>query len=105
MVVSLKLAQECMSNFDQIMRAGVMAPIEQSFTSYVSFNTPEIASWLQGNDYLTRSSEIRVAFGIYTANVAKTLGDPSKAGRLTAFIVPIVDGEEQDTFNFGTENP
>lgn len=105
MEVSPELARKCMANYTQIMEAGNLKPIEDSFTETVSYSTKNLAEWLQKNNYLQTSSELRIAFGIYTAEAAKEIGKPEYEGRTTTFIWPIVDGEEAAPFDGGELMP
>jgi hypothetical protein len=105
MEVSPELARKCMANYVQTMKAGNLKPITDSFTETVSYSTRELAEWLLQNNYLETSSELRIAFGIYTAEAAKEVGKPEYEGRLTTFIWPIVNGEPMDPFDGGEVDP
>ncbi len=105
MEISPNLATACMNNYVSIMKAGILKPILFSFTESVSFSTPAFAAWLESNNYLERSTELKVSLGIYTPEVAKEIGKPEYEGRLTTFVWPVVDGEPQPPFNMGEMQP
>jgi hypothetical protein len=104
-VIPPEIAQECMKYFNTIMNGSDLGPIKQSFSSSVTFKTPEFAEWLIDNKYLENTTTIRISFGIYTEAAAEELHIPELAGRLTAFVWPINNGEEKPPFNLGQTKP
>ncbi len=104
-VVPSTLAHECMDNFDSIVKGDDLGAIKASFSNSVSFKTPELSAWLKGNEYLENTTSIRISFGIYTEEAATQLHIPHLAGRLTAFVWPMVAAEEKPPFNLGTIDP
>ncbi len=105
MEISPELARACMENYVQVMKSDDPKPIEDSYSTVVSFSTPEFAEWLQQHRYLETSSQLKLAFGIYTLEAAISVGKPEYAGRLTTFVWPVVNGEEMAPFNGGQLSP
>jgi len=108
MEVPVALAQECMANYSSIMLSGDLGPITAAYTATVSFNTPEFAEWLAKNNYLQTTTQLTIAFGIYTQAAAEQIGKPEYAGRLTTFVWPVTggegskgDGDDKPPFNGG----
>jgi len=105
MQISPELARACMDNYEQVMKSDNLKPIQDSFSVSVSFSTPEFAEWLHQHNYLETSAQLNLTFGIYTPEVAREIGKPEYAGRLTTFVWPIVDGEAMAPFNGGELKP
>lgn len=104
-VVPSDIAQECMQQFNSIMNGSNLGVIKESFTNSVTFKTPEFAAWLNDNDYLENTTNIRISFGIYTEDAAEKLNIPELAGRLTTFVWPEKSGETFDPYNAGELAP
>jgi hypothetical protein len=104
-VFPLPVARECMQQYDNLMRGSDVNKMHQAFTDTVTFNTADLAGWLNANGYLENTDSIRICMGIYTPEGARTSGKQSDEGRVTVFICPIKNGEEIDCFNGGTSGP
>jgi hypothetical protein len=101
----LPVAKECMQQYDTLMRGEDVSKMHEAFSDTVTFNTADLAQWLNANNYLENTDSIRVCFGIYTPDGARAAGKQGDEGRVTVFICPIREGEEIDCYNGGTNGP
>ena len=104
-VVPLPLAKSCMQLYDTLMKGEDVQKIHKAFTNSVTFQTTELAAWLNENRYLENADSIRICLGIYTPDAARQLGGAIEEGRITVFICPIKNGEEVDAYNVGQTSP
>jgi hypothetical protein len=101
-VVPLPLARACMEEYNTLMLGDNVQQMHDAFTSTVTFNTADLAAWI--NKYLENSDSIRICLGVYTPDVVSQL-KAGEIGRITAFICPVIDGEEVDAYNIGENGP
>lgn len=101
----LPIAKECMAQYDTLMRGDDVPKMHQAFTDTVTFDTKDLADWLNENNYLNNTDSMRICFGVYTPDAAKEAGKETEEGRVTVFICPIKDNVEIDCFNTGTSGP
>lgn len=104
-VFPLPIARECMQKYDDLMRGSDVNKMHQAFTDTVTFTTPDLAEWLNANDYLQNTDDIRICFGVYTPEGARESGKADNEGRVTVFICPMRNGVEIDCYNGGGNGP
>lgn len=122
------LAQECVDEYQNLYHKNFNAhKVQAAFTDFVAFDAMKIKNWIDGNDIFHNAQFLVLKFGVYTDSMIKEMNsdtdpdndiDPSKAGRLTIFIWPMINdgiaglrtatlpgGAVIDPYNIGSLHP